>query len=185
MKKTLLAVTLATSVLTTGCSNRMADLTVVSTKNVSEQQLIDSKTQTKRTIGEDKVHIIVFIPTGVANMEEAMDNAIENVPCGIALKDATITHKSFYIPYIYGQSGYEVEGNVVQDNKCLADNNMYASVSEESAIEVADIETPWVYKGIKRDSSGIMCQYKNTETGRTKLVKRKRNSSCSKVYLPE
>ncbi|WP_019025853.1 hypothetical protein [Colwellia piezophila] len=184
MKKTLLAIS-TLALLTTGCSSRLADLTIVSTKNVSEQQLIDSKTQVKRSIGEDIMHIIVFIPTGVANMEEAMDNAIESVPCGIALKDATITHKSFYIPYIYGQSGYEVEGNVVQDNKCLVENNISTTVDEKAVVDMDTAITPWEYKGVNRNSFGIMCQYKNTETGKTKSVKRKRNSACPKVYLPE
>lgn len=71
--------------------------------------------QTARTVGIDKIHIVSFIPTGIPNVKEAMDNAIESKPGGVALVDGVITRRSFYIPLIYGQDWYEVEGVLLID----------------------------------------------------------------------
>ena len=121
MNKVLLAATIITSVLITGCSNRVGDLTVLSTKSASNIQLADAKITRERAKGEDSKSIIIIIPTGNPSFKEAIDQAIESVPCGIALKDAEINTSWFYIPYIYGENTIEVEGNVMQDSACLAE----------------------------------------------------------------
>ena len=69
----------------------------------------------KRIKGEDKAHIIIFIPTGNPNVKEAVDKAIESMPGCVALLDGVIDYKWFYIPYIYGQSAYIVEGTPLID----------------------------------------------------------------------
>lgn len=69
----------------------------------------------RRVTGEDTAHIILFVPTGVPNAKEALDRAIEGTPGAVALLDGVITHKSWWIPYIYGQSIIEVEGTPLID----------------------------------------------------------------------
>lgn len=69
----------------------------------------------ERVTGEDKFHIIVFIPTGQPSAKEALDKAIESTPGAVALLDGVITHKSWWVPYIYGQSSIEVEGTPLID----------------------------------------------------------------------
>ena len=86
MKKVFVTLILAIMVLSiSGCARRIADLTYVSTKNVSEQDLSASATDGERVTGEDKSHIIIFIPTGTPNAEEALDRAIESKPGGVEL----------------------------------------------------------------------------------------------------
>ncbi|MGZ6519130.1 MAG: hypothetical protein ACXVED_16195, partial [Bacteroidia bacterium] len=68
-----------------------------------------------RIKGEDKKSIVIFIPTGVPNVKEAMDNAIESTPGAVALVDGVVTEYKWYIPYIYGEFGYEVEGTPLLD----------------------------------------------------------------------
>ncbi|MCX7985502.1 MAG: hypothetical protein N2662_00995 [Bacteroidales bacterium] len=63
-----------------------------------------------RVTGEDKMYIIIFIPTGVAHLKEALDRAIESVPGCVALLDGVIYSKFFYFPYVFGESSYIIEG---------------------------------------------------------------------------
>ena len=114
MKKLAVILVLAAMVLaTSGCARRIADLTYVSSKNVSQDKLSNAVSDGERVTGEDKAHIIIFIPTGNPNAEEALDRAIESKPGGVALKNASIHASWFYIPYVYGQSKIWVEGEVL------------------------------------------------------------------------
>lgn len=113
MKKlTLLA---AAAVLLSGCTHRYMDFTTISSKNMDMSRGAEFERGTKRVIGEDKAHIIVFIPTGQPNPKEALDRAIESTPGAVALQDGVITQKFWWIPYIYGQTSVEVEGTPLID----------------------------------------------------------------------
>lgn len=101
---------------TSGCATRVGDLTVASTKNIDIKTGMHRIDSSKRLVGRDTIHIILFIPTGMyPNMEEAMDNAMEQSPGVVALSDMSIKRGAFYIPFIYGQDYYEVEGNPVYE----------------------------------------------------------------------
>lgn len=113
MNKKFTLVALLSTMVLSGCSTRIADLTYVSTKNVTQADLASAKSDGERVTGEDSAHIIVFIPTGNPNAEEALDRAIEKKKGGVALKNATIESSWFYIPYIYGRSTITVEGEVM------------------------------------------------------------------------
>ena len=52
----------------------------------------------ERVTGEDMYHIIVIIPTKGNASIEAVDQAIESVPGGVALIDVVVSNKYFYIP---------------------------------------------------------------------------------------
>lgn len=65
--------------------------------------------------GEDRKRIIVVFPTGEPNAKQAMDKAIESVPGAVALVDGVITKCGWYIPYIYGEAWFEVEGTPLID----------------------------------------------------------------------
>ncbi|MDY6842652.1 MAG: hypothetical protein SVW57_00985 [Thermodesulfobacteriota bacterium] len=93
-----------------GCSQRLIDFTIISSKNIDLTQAATFQRSQSRVNGEDARHIIIFIPTGVPNAKEALDRAIESVPGAIALVDGVITHHWWYIPYIFGRSWYVVEG---------------------------------------------------------------------------
>ena len=98
-----------------GCVTRLGDFTLISTKNVDLSKGASFQRGPSRVKGEDIISIIIFIPTGVPNMKTAIDKAIESVPGAIALLDAVLSQKVWYIPYIYGQSGYVVEGTPLID----------------------------------------------------------------------
>ena len=111
--KASLPLALAALLVSGGCVSRLADLTVCSTKNIDIKKTLHRVDESVRNVGIDKKHIILFIPTGVPNMKEATDEAIEKSPGAVGLSDATIKYGWWWIPYIYGQFWYEVEGNPV------------------------------------------------------------------------
>ncbi len=105
MKK-VLAIALSLSTLAfTGCSVRMADMTVASTKNynLNSNQFVKGE----RVTGEDKVPVVLF-PLGIPNFKTAVDRAIEKDRCAVALSDVVITQLNQ--AFIVGQIGYRVEG---------------------------------------------------------------------------
>jgi hypothetical protein len=102
----------------TGCAVRHGDFTVLSNKliRVSEFEL-DKADRTKNVVGEEVIHIISFIPTGGRpSLEGAMDDAFRKGG-GDVMTDAVVSWWSFYIPYIYGQQGWRVKGDVVKTRR--------------------------------------------------------------------
>jgi hypothetical protein len=102
-----------------GCSTRITDFTFISSKNIDLSHGADFKRSPVRVKGEDRKSIIILIPTGVPNVKEAMDRAIESTPGAVGLVDGVITHYSWYIPYVYGENWYEVDGTPLIDPALL------------------------------------------------------------------
>ena len=92
-----------------GCTTRLGDFTVLSTKNVD----VSGVKHGDRFSGEDCVSVLLwpFIPLGDVNWKNAMDQAIDRGK-GDMMVDAVMTAKSWAIPYIYGQNCIVIEGTV-------------------------------------------------------------------------
>ena len=104
---------LASALLMAGCTHNIGDFTILSTNNVDFSVIAGSR-RGAQVEGVDIQHIIIFFPTsGVPNLKTAIDRAIESVPGTIALVDARLRFRSFYIPYLYGQNAYLAEGRAL------------------------------------------------------------------------
>lgn len=114
MKKIIVLFTVI--LLTQGCVHRIGDFTVASTKNMDIKRTLHTVDESERLVDRDTAHIVIFIPTGTPNMKEAMDNAIEQREGAIGLSNVKVKSGSWYIPYIYGQSYFEVEGNPIYES---------------------------------------------------------------------
>ena len=115
MKTALITSLIAILFTLQGCTNRVTDFTIISSKNVDLSQIAKYQRGDERVTGEDIAHIIIFIPTGIPNLKEAIDRAIESVPGAVALVDGVVYMTNFYIPFIYGQNKYTVEGSPLID----------------------------------------------------------------------
>ncbi|MDY0270035.1 hypothetical protein [Trichloromonas sp.] len=118
MKNFLLIIIVFLSVLFSGCTVRHGDFTVISNKltRLSEFE-VDKANRVKNVTGKDVQHIIIFIPTGgPPTVEAAVDDALEKGD-GDLMTDAVIHCWNWYIPYIYGQVGWSVKGDVVKTRK--------------------------------------------------------------------
>jgi hypothetical protein len=92
-----------------GCVQRMGDFTVISTRNYDPSAKYELSE--RRVTGEDMRSIIVVIPTGIPNMEDAIEDAL-NKGGGDYMTDAALHNRSWYIPYIYGRMGFRITGDV-------------------------------------------------------------------------
>ncbi|MDR1330715.1 MAG: hypothetical protein LBK07_01265 [Tannerella sp.] len=97
-------------IVASGCSHRMLDFTLISSKNVDLTKGASFVRGKSRMQGRDRIHMIIFIPTGSVNIKEALDIAIEATPGCVALLDGVIYTRFWWIPFIYGQQSATVEG---------------------------------------------------------------------------
>ena len=108
----LLIVFLICIILNVGCSIRLADLTVTSTRNVSLNRVdLDSLPQTKGIVGKDTKFRFLFIPFGFPHLEDAIDDALDKGD-GDVMIDAVLHSKGWW--FIIGQDSLEVKGTVVK-----------------------------------------------------------------------
>lgn len=96
--------------LLSGCSQRLVDFTVISTKNVPlTDEAPNLQKANSRVKGTDAKLTVLFIPFGIPDMKEAIDKAIEKYPGAVALTDGVVYSK-WWSCLIAGQSKYVVEG---------------------------------------------------------------------------
>jgi hypothetical protein len=117
-----------TVVLLSGCVTRITDFTLLSTKNIDLTKASTFKRSATRVTGEDTISIIIFIPTGVPHVKEAVDKALEGVPGAVALVDGVVKSSGWW--FIFGQSSIIVEGTPLIDptltSQALPSNRMIA-----------------------------------------------------------
>jgi hypothetical protein len=82
-----------------GCTTRLVDFTMISTKNIDLSRSADFRRAQQRVKGKDEAMIIIFIPTGVPNMKEAIDRALESVPGAVALVDGVVLSGGILVHY--------------------------------------------------------------------------------------
>jgi len=115
-KKVLLRVTVCLMLqflLLTGCTYRLADMTVLSTRNVTLNKVdLDTLPQVRGIKGIDSKFTFLFIPLGFPHLENAVDDALEKGG-GDVMTDVTI-QTEVWTMLIFGQNSISVKGNVVK-----------------------------------------------------------------------
>jgi hypothetical protein len=108
----------AALVVLPSCSVRHGDFTVLSDKLVRTSDFDLSKADRVRGVtGQDVAHIYVLIPTKLQpTLKGALDDALRKGD-GDVMTDAVVTFWSWYIPYTYGETGWEVTGDVVKTRR--------------------------------------------------------------------
>ena len=96
-----------------GCRTRLTDFTVLSSKNLDFAQVEKFHRGQNRVSGTDTSYIIIFIPTGVPHIKNAVDRALESVPGAVALVDGVVYAENWY--FIIGANSFIVEGTPLID----------------------------------------------------------------------
>jgi hypothetical protein len=136
-----------------GCSYRVLDFTLISSKNVNMSKSASFVRGENRVEGMDRIHIIFTIPIGIVSMKEAVDRAIETTPGCVALLDGVIYRKSFWLIF-YGRESIMVEGMPLID-PALADNTgkrmQYGKIELDRTGAVKSLEeiSPQAYYAFK------------------------------------
>ncbi|MDA8485871.1 hypothetical protein NNO07_22620 [Pseudomonas resinovorans] len=94
----------------TGCTNRIADLTVASTKNFN---MNSTALETGRRVEGNDTIAVVLIPLGEPNIKEAIDRAVERERCAVGLSNVVIDQEFFV--FLFGYVKLNVEGNLILD----------------------------------------------------------------------
>ena len=110
----VLAFVLVFSVFMAGCSTRLGDFTLMSSRNVDLSQL-GSYHRTKRTVkGTDSiVKILFYIPVKkTVNLKKALDHALSKVPGAEALVDVRFDYRHLNF-LLFQIDGYVVSGTAL------------------------------------------------------------------------
>lgn len=89
-------------------SNRLVDI-----KNFN----IDTEKKISNVTEKDVGHIIFFVPTKKnPNLNDALNDVLRNTDSDL-MTDVEITSWYWYIPYLYGQFGWKVQGDALKTRK--------------------------------------------------------------------
>ena len=112
LKKFMGVFLVLTCLFAMGCTSTIGDFTLLTSKNINLANFsaTDELASSEVVVGEDSADIICIFPTGIPNLKEAVDRAIEKNDSRL-LTNVRLKYSFFYIPYIYGQEKYTVEGN--------------------------------------------------------------------------
>lgn len=104
--------------LVSGCTQRILDFTVISSKNTSIR--VKDEGKGARVTGEDKAGYFIF-PLGNPQVKNAVDRAIEAAGPGYdALLDGVI-YNHFNVFLFVGSFGFSVEGTPIKTSMLIAE----------------------------------------------------------------
>ena len=101
---TLLVLCMAVAVCLSGCKVRLADMSVLSTRNVSLDKV-------RNVAGIDSKWMILFFPIGIPHLENAVDDAL-NKGDGDLMIDAVLSAGGWW--FLVGKNTIIAEGTVVK-----------------------------------------------------------------------
>lgn len=169
MKKTLSLLSVALLLLiSSACTHRLTDFTVISTKNVPiGTKATTIKKMDKRVKGKDTAHSILCIPLGSPNMKEAIDRAIESHSGAIGLVDGVI--KSYYWTcFFYGQDSFIVEGTpIYEDTEVQEVQSQRNNASDSSDSDYRAAQSNAVNTGQQNAESFAVLFYHQVKKGET------------------
>jgi len=100
------------TILSSSCSVRVADLTLISTKNIDLSNAKFDMRKGRRTKGEScAIALLGLIPLGIPNLEEAVDDALNKGNGNVMVDQVTYIKNAYFV--IASQSCIEVEGTVL------------------------------------------------------------------------
>lgn len=100
------------TIFSTGCTQRIADLTLVSTKNIDMKEVHVDPRKGSRQKGEDcRIALLGLIPLGLPSLKEAVDQALEKGNGNIMIDQVTERKATWFV--LATQFCFVVEGTVV------------------------------------------------------------------------
>ncbi len=109
------ALALATALSMSSCTTRLLKLSVAGAKDVNlDQNAHYTAAHNVPTEGTHRGHIFLIFPIGSPNIDHALEDALKTAgPNAVALYNMTLDQTNWYIPFLYGQRIYTVQGDPV------------------------------------------------------------------------
>lgn len=95
-----------------GCTQRVGDFTLISTRNIDLSDAVVDVRQGKRVTEEDCALTLLIFPLGRPDLETAVDSALQSGR-GNIMVDQVSHLRWWYIPPLVGQTCIVAEGTVV------------------------------------------------------------------------
>lgn len=95
-----------------GCTDRLGDFTMISTKNVDLSDAEVNLSKGRRATEDDCKPIVIIFPIGRPDLKEAVDSALEEGQ-GNLMVDLVVYSRWWYVPPIFGLRCMVAEGTVV------------------------------------------------------------------------
>lgn len=112
MNKAIRSILILSLTLMVGCTTRVADLTLVSTKNIDLSKATLDIRKGRRVKGEDcTIALLGLFPLGIPNLENAMDDALEKGRGNVMVDQVTYLSGAYFV--LASQSCVRVEGTVL------------------------------------------------------------------------
>jgi hypothetical protein len=109
----LSALLLGTSLVVTGCTQRIGDLTFVSTRNIDLSNADIDIRKGRRVKGKDcKYALLGLIPLGLPTLQGAVDDALDKGDGNVMVDQVTSSSNFWFI--LVSQFCIEAEGTVVR-----------------------------------------------------------------------
>ena len=99
------------SLLFSGCVQHIGNFSALATGTYRAENINSKALVAKDVRGESCRSIILFIPTGVPKLDEAVSEAVAKNN-GDFMMNARAYNTFWWIPYIYGQTCWRIEGDV-------------------------------------------------------------------------
>ena len=101
--------------LLSACKVSHGNFTVLSNRLVNTHSFhVNTDKKMNNVIGEDVAHIIVLVPTKAnPNLNDALNDVFRNTDADL-MTDVEITSWNWFIPYVYGQIGWRVQGDALK-----------------------------------------------------------------------
>ena len=116
MKKTgFLMIWVIICSLLAGCSYNIGYFSVLAASGYKAENIKASSIVAKNARGESCESFILFIPTGIPGIDKAVNNATSNNK-GDFMMNARTYYSFFFIPLVYWQNCFVVEGDVYRTN---------------------------------------------------------------------
>ena len=125
-----------------GCTFRVMDFTLISTKNIDISNFSSYQRGSDRIEGNHTIKWILLIPTGTVSIEEAVDNTIESIPGCVALLDGVI-YTYMWSAIVYAKQMAVVEGTPLIDPNLGKGNiefNNYGIIELDKGGEIKSTE---------------------------------------------
>jgi hypothetical protein len=94
--------------LASGCVVTTGHLAAMTTRT-ADPALMD-RAPASHVVGRSCINVVIAFPTGLPNIEDAMNEAIERAGAHL-LTDVTVRYDLVYFPLVYGVACYVVEGD--------------------------------------------------------------------------